>query len=84
MFHLLQVLLTRCMLSEACRAVGHMPLSEYAPDEIRKSMFLTMIKKALVGGIWGRLQNYPKGSIPLRRAWVRLGPNNQSISYTYI
>ena len=29
----------------------------YSPDEIRNSMFLTLMKKALIGGIGGRRQN---------------------------
>ena len=46
----------RC-ISEECRAVGHkehMPPSEYTPDEIQNSIFLPLMKKALMGGIWGR------------------------------
>ena len=33
----------------------HKPPSGYAPDEIRKSMFLPLMKKALMGGRGGRL-----------------------------
>ena len=47
--------------TEACRPVGHkahMPLMNqirgegtYAPDEFKDSMFLPLMKRALIGGI---------------------------------
>ena len=43
------------MLSEACSAVGN-KVHEYAPGEIRNSMVLTLMKKALMVRIGGRCQ----------------------------
>ena len=44
-------------VSEAFQDVGQIPPSKYAPDEIRISIFLPLMKKAFMGGIGGKHQN---------------------------